>query len=72
MVGESTLRRNAAANLNMIGAEIQLTGKSDNLIVDICFFFVASYLLFVLSHFYGFGLCLCNNCDVDSWAGQID
>ena len=41
MVGESTLRRNAAANLNMIGAEIQLTGKSDNLIVDICFFFVA-------------------------------
>ena len=47
MVGESTLRRNAAANLNMIGAEIQLTGKSDNLIVDICFFFVASYLLFV-------------------------
>ena len=25
-MGESTLRRNAAANLNMIGAEIQLTG----------------------------------------------
>ena len=35
MVGESTLRRNAAANLNMIGAEIQLTGKSENLIVDV-------------------------------------
>jgi len=34
MVGESTLRRNAAANLNMIGAEIQLTAAASGVVPD--------------------------------------
>ena len=35
MVGESTLRRNAAANLNMIGAEIQLTGEGPPVVAPV-------------------------------------